>query len=187
MAWPSLITRAQCLLNPNRNPSLDRAGLEQLLREFLDVSTIVWLPFGHSLDVGPAGTDGHLDGLLGYLPPGRVLLEHAADPRSPEHARGLANLGALTAARDASGRAFEIVLLDPGLASPVCYGNHYVADGAVIVPVAGDSPADDAALAVLPSAYPGRRIVNVPGRVPSCGGGPRCITQQIPEGVALPG
>ena len=184
----TLITTEQCLLNPNRNPSLDRAGIEALLREFLGVSTVVWLPYGHSLDVGPEGTDGHLDGVLGYLAPGRVLLEHTADPRSPEHARGLANLAALRSARDASGRVFDVTFLDPGLDSPVSYANHYVANGAVIVPVAGDSPADEAALAVLAAAYPGRRVVGVPGRVLSFGGGgPHCITQQIPEGVALPG
>lgn len=181
----TLITTEQCLLNPNRNPHLSRAQIEQGLRAHLGVDTVVWLPWGHSLDTGPAGTDGHVDGVLQYVAPGHVVLEHVSDPASPEHERGLANLAALQAAVDARGRTFEITLLDPGADAEVSYANHYLANGAVIVPVAGGS-ADDAALDVLRSVHPGRVVVGVPGTVLAAGGGgPHCITQQIPVGVAL--
>jgi agmatine deiminase len=182
----TLITTEQCLLNPNRNPMLSRAQIEDGLRAYLGVTTIIWLPFGHSLDTGPEGTDGHIDGVLQYVAPGRVLLEHVADLASPEHHRGLANLGALDAARDAAGRPLEVVVLDPGPVASVSYANHYLANGAVIVPVGGDA-ADDAALAAMAVAYPDREVVAVPGRMLALGGGgPHCITQQIPEGVTLP-
>jgi agmatine deiminase len=183
----TLVTTEQCLLNPNRNPGLSRARIEDELRASLGASTIIWLPFGHSLDTGPEGTDGHVDGVLQYVAPGRVLLEHVADPRSPEHERGLANLAVLHAARDAAGRSFEVVVLDPGPDSPVSYANHYLANGAVIVPLAGNDAVDGPALQALAAAYPDRRVVGVPGRTLAFGGGgPHCITQQIPAGVALP-
>ena len=63
----TLITTEQCLLNPNRNPDLSREQIEQGLKDYLGVSTVIWLPFGHSLDTGPAGTDGHVDGVLQYV------------------------------------------------------------------------------------------------------------------------
>jgi agmatine deiminase len=182
----TVITTEQCLLNPNRNPHLDRAGIEQGLRDHLGATVIVWLPYGHSLDTGPAGTDGHIDGVLQYVAPGHVLLEVVADPDSPEHARGVANLDCLRAARDAAGRQLEITILDPGCDAAVSYANHYLANGAVVVPVSGD-PIDAVALATLQATYPDREVVGVPGATLAYGGGgPHCITQQIPVGVQIP-
>lgn len=180
----TVVTTEQCLLNPNRNPALDREQISGLLCDYLGASTVVWLPFGHSLDTGPTGTDGHVDGVLQFVGPGRVLLELVADPASPEHARGVANLEVLRSSRDAQGRSFVVELLDPGVDAEVSYANHYLANGAVIVPVAGE---DAPALERLAAVYPDREIVAVPGAtIAAGGGGPHCITQQIPDGIELP-
>ena len=53
------ITTEQCLLNPNRNPTLSREQIEQVLRDYLGVDTIVWLGLGHD----DRDTDGHIDGV----------------------------------------------------------------------------------------------------------------------------
>jgi agmatine deiminase len=180
------ITTEQCLLNPNRNPQLSRAQIEQGLKDYLGATTVIWLPYGHSLDVGPEGTDGHVDVVLQYVSPGRVLLELVSDPASPEFERGRANLERLRASRDAAGRTFDVELIDTGLHALVPYANHYLANGAVIVPLGG-TEADPAALEGIRSVYPDRKVVGVPGDVIAFGGGgPHCITQQIPAGVALP-
>jgi agmatine deiminase len=179
----TLITTEQCLLHPNRNPHLGREQIEQGLRDHLGVSTVIWLPWGHSLDTGPAGTDGHVDGVLQYVAPGHVMLECIADPSSPEHVRGLANLEVLHSAVDAAGRSLRVTVLDPGADAQVSYANHYLANGAVIVPVTGDR-CDEVALGVLRGVHPDRDVVGVPGTVLAYGGGgPHCITQQIPVGV----
>jgi agmatine deiminase len=181
----TLITTEQCLLNRNRNPDMTRQAIETGLKEYLGVTTAIWLPYGHSTDVGPAGTDGHVDGVLQYAAPGRVMLEAPSDPTSPDFARGQENLACLRRARDADGRAFDITILDPGPTATVSYANHYLANNAVIVPVGGDE-ADEPALATLRGLYPHRDVVGVPGGALAYGGGgPHCITQQIPEGVAL--
>jgi agmatine deiminase len=182
----TVITTEQCLLNPNRNPHLSREQIEQGLKDFLGATTVVWLPFGHSLDTGPSGTDGHIDGVLQYVAPGRVLLEVVTDPKSPEFARGQANLAQLRASVDATGRPFEVTMLDPGPQATVSYANHYLANGAVIVPTDGGR-ADVVALETLAMLHPDRQVVGVPGEaVAYGGGGPHCITQQIPHGVVLP-
>lgn len=176
----SLITTEQCLLNPNRNPHLSKAEIEQGLKDYLGVATVTWLPFGHSLDVGPAGTDGHVDGVAQYVAPGRVLLEVPSDPRSSEYERARENLARLRGSRDAAGRTLEIDLLDPDLESEVSYANHYLANGAVIVPVEGDER-DAGVLEFLARVHPDREIVGVPGStIAFGGGGPHCITQQVP-------
>lgn len=182
----TLITTEQCLLNPNRNPHLTREQIEEGLADYLGVSTVVWLPYGHSLDTGPAGTDGHVDGVLQYAGPGRVLLELVADPDSADCARGAANLDVLIDARDAAGRRFEIATLDPGANSGVSFANHYLANGAVIVPIGGTA-CDDPALDAIRRLHPDRKVVGVPGRTLALGGGgPHCITQQIPTGIEVP-
>jgi agmatine deiminase len=179
----TVITTEQCLLNPNRNPHLTREQIEQGLKDYLGATTVIWLPFGHSLDTGPAGTDGHVDGVLQYAGPGHVLLELTSDHDSPEYLRGQQNLARLRASRDASGRSFDIATLDPGPTAIVAYANHYLANGAVIVPLGGDA-ADGPAIETLRGVYPHREVVGVPGAtIAFGGGGPHCITQQIPEGV----
>ncbi len=183
----TLLTTEQCLLDPNRNPTMTRDEIEQGLKDYLGVATVIWLPFGHSLDVGPEGTDGHVDGVAQYLAPGRVLLEAPADRASSEFAPSQANLARLRATADARGRALDVTVLDPGPSSGVSYANHYLANGAVIVPIAG-SASDEPVLAFLGDVYPDRTVVGVPGAALAYGGGgPHCITQQIPAGaVARP-
>jgi agmatine deiminase len=67
----------------------------------------------------------------------------------------------------------------------VSYLNCYLANGAVVVPLAG-GPTDELALARLKDAFPDRAVVGVPGATLSCGGGgPHCITQQMPLGKAV--
>jgi agmatine deiminase len=182
----TVITTEQCLLNPNRNPEMSRQQIESALMEYLGVSTVIWLPYGHSLDTGPAGTDGHVDGVLQYTSAGCVLLEAVADTSSPEYERGVANLERLHNSRDAAGRSFNVAVLDPGSLASVSYANYYLANGAVIVPIAGEQ-ADGPALEVLRAQHPDRVIVGVPGETLAFGGGgPHCITQQIPLGVKIP-
>jgi agmatine deiminase len=176
----TLVTTEQCLLNPNRNPHLSHSQIEDLLRDYLGVTTIIWLPFGHSADVGPEGTDGHVDGVLQYVGPGRVLLEMTSLPGHVDHERGMANLAILRAATDALGRPLDVTLLDPGADSELSYSNFYLANDAVIVPVMGDAR-DDAALQTLRATFPEREVVGVPGEtIAFGGGGPHCITQQVP-------
>ena len=182
----TLITTEQCLLHPNRNPELTREDIEQGLRDYLGVTAIVWLPYGHHLDVGPAATDGHIDGVAQFVAPGRVLLEVPADAASPGNPGGQENLERLRLARDSRGRAFEVSLLDPGTDAVVSYANHYLANGAVVVPTAGTA-SEAEALDVLRTVYPDREVIAVPGQTLAFGGGgPHCITQQIPEGNATP-
>jgi agmatine deiminase len=179
----TLLTTEQCLLNPNRNPTLDRAAIEGILHRYLGVTTVLWMPFGHSLDTGPVGTDGHVDGVAQWIGPGRILLELPESEHSSEYHRARANLAALRGRTDAAGREVTIEPFDPPLEADVSYANHYLANGAVIVPVDG-GPGVHASLAALQAMYPDRDVVGVDAAViASGGGGPHCITQQIPAGA----
>lgn len=178
----TVLTTEQCLLNPNRNASMSKAEIEQALMDYLGATTVIWLPFGHSLDVGPEGTDGHVDGIAQYLAPGQIVLEVPASEVATEYLTGRRNRESLAAAKDASGRELDVSVLDPGADGSVAYCNYYLANGAVIVPVAGDGR-DEAPLEQIADLHPGRKVVGVPGETLAFGGGgPHCITQQVPQG-----
>ncbi|KOG36703.1 MULTISPECIES: agmatine deiminase family protein [Streptomyces] len=180
----TLITTEQCLLHPNRNPGMNRDEIETELKSRLGVYKVVWLPYGGLLDTE---TDGHVDGVCAFAAPGKVVVSLPDDPAHPDYVRMRANRAVLEATTDAQGRPFEIIDVPQtafvemaGGEVEVSYLNYYVANGGVVVPVAG-LPRDDEALAVIEAAYPGRKVVGV--RAPGIaygGGGVHCITQQIP-------
>ena len=179
----TLLTTEQCLLNPNRNPTWSRERLEQGLRDFVGVETIVWLGKGHSSD---RDTDGHIDGIAIYVEPATVALLAPEDPEDPDHASGRENAERLRSARDARGRTFEVIPFETTPAGVVPYLNVYLANGGAIVPVAG-RPEDHEALERIAKLLPDREVVAVSGNCLTYGGGgPHCITQQRPVGVPVP-
>jgi agmatine deiminase len=179
----TLITTEQCLLNPNRNPAMSRAQIEATLAATLGIERTIWLPYA----IDDRDTDGHVDLVAMFIEPGRVVWQGCDDPRDPEYERLAISRRCLDGARDAAGRAIEVVDLPTlpycdvdGERLPVPYANLYLCNGAVIVPVTGH-PADAAALATIGGCWPDRDVVPVPGNVIAFGGGgPHCMTQQIP-------
>ena len=66
----TLLTTEECLLNRNRNPSLDRSQIEGHLRDHTGAEKIIWLGAGVFEDE----TDGHIDNLACFVRPGVVAL-----------------------------------------------------------------------------------------------------------------
>ena len=200
----TLLTTEECLLNPNRNPALDRAQIEDALRAYLGVEKIVWLGAGVFGDE----TDGHVDNLCCFARPGEVVLTWTDDRRDPQYRISRDAQERLMAARDARGRRFSIHKLvqpgpqkitaaeareidpvegtkprRPGERMAASYVNFYLANGAVVMPLL-DRNRDAAAARTLRRVFPGRQVVGVPGREILLGGGNiHCITQQIPAGA----
>lgn len=180
----TLITTEQCLLHPNRNPGMNREEIEAELKARLGITKVIWLPYGGLLDTE---TDGHVDGVCAFAAPGKVVVSLPDGPEHPDHARMRANRAVLEVTTDARGRRLEIVDVPQtvftdvaGTEVEVSYLNYYVANGGVVVPVAG-LPEDEGALKVIASAYPGRKVVGVvAAAIAYGGGGVHCITQQIP-------
>jgi agmatine deiminase len=173
-----LLTTEECLLNPNRNPDRTREEIEELLGAHLGIEQVVWLGQGLIED---RDTDGHVDLVASFCAPGRVLLQTVAED-NPNFERCEENR------RRAQAAGLEVVPVDrlayvevAGEEVAVSYLNHYVCNGAVIVPVAGTED-DEPALHAIRSGFPDREVVAVPGRVLAYGGGgPHCITQQVPR------
>ena len=176
----TLLSTEQCLLNPNRNPGLGREDIEAALAEHLGIERIVWLGQGLIED---RDTDGHVDLIAAYTAPGHVLLQ-MVEEENPNFAFCAENRERVRAAGiEATELPFLPYTTVAGEPVAAGYLNLYVCNRAVIVPVIG-AETDEAALAIIGSAYPDREIVPVPGAVLAYGGGgPHCITQQVPVNV----
>lgn len=197
----TLFTTEECLLNPNRNPGLSRAEIEQRLRDYLNVEKIIWLERGLYNDE----TSGHIDNLLSPVRPGLVALAWSDDPSDPQFEISREAHARLSRTPDARGRQLGIVKLHvpaPVIITPeesagvdaiqgtlpraagdrlaASYANYYTCNGGVIVPTFGD-PRDAKALEILRGLYPDRRVVGIVAREILLGGGNiHCITQQQP-------
>lgn len=179
----TVLTTEQCLLNPNRNPQLDRAGIERYLRDYLNVSKVLWLGGGIVGD----DTDGHIDELARFVAPRTVVAAVEDDPSDANYAPLAENLARLRTFTDQDDRPLEIVALPMPAPKffgehrlPACYLNFYIANGVVIVPVF-DDPADAAALETLAKLFPTRQVRPIRAIDLIWGlGAFHCITQQEP-------
>jgi agmatine deiminase len=185
----TLITTEQCLLNPNRNPNLTRQQIEERLALYLGVTKVIWLGEGLEDDE----TDGHVDNIVCFAAPGRVLVYGSAEKGSLNDRVMRDNIARLRGARDARGRELEIIELpEPlrrerhdGRRLDMSYINFYYANYGIVMP-SFDDPADAVVLSVMEKAFPDRRIVQVSALdIVQGGGGIHCITQQQPAGQVL--
>ncbi|MEQ9410649.1 MAG: agmatine deiminase family protein [Fuerstiella sp.] len=186
----TLLTTDNCLLNKNRNPQLDRAAMERLLKTHLQTDTIVWLP-GHGI-LGD-DTDGHIDQVARFVNDRTVLVAAPYDADAPEAADLRANFDAVAAAQNQAGvqlQPVELKMPAPKYQQnhrlPACYCNFYIANKGIIVPTF-DDPADETALQVLQHAFPNHRIVGVSAIDLIWGlGAFHCMTQQQPATGSSP-
>ena len=200
----TLLTTEQCLLHPNRNPSLTRGEIESALQDYLNIQHIIWLPRGVYEDE----TDGHIDNLCCFVQPGVVALTWTDDRTDPQYDRSAQAYENLRSAHDARGRPLEVHKIHQpnpiymtaeeangldfvdstkprraGDRLPASYINFYIANGGIILPTF-DDPNDAKAQAMLAKLFPDREIVGIFAREILLGGGNiHCITQQQPSGL----
>lgn len=203
----TLLATEECLLNPNRNPTLERSQIEALLCEYTGVEKVVWLGRGVYLDE----TSGHVDNLACFVRPGVVALDWTEDRDDPQFEISLDARRRLEAATDARGRSFEVVTLPmpgpleiteeeawgidevegtkprpPGDRLAGSYVNYYTSTNRIVYPLL-DERTDDEAGEILQRLYPEREVIGVPAREILLGGGNiHCITQQVPRPVPRP-
>ncbi len=179
----TVLTTEACLLNPNRNPHLSREEIEEYLRGFLGVRTVLWLGEGIVGD----DTDGHVDDLTRFVNPTTVVTVVEEDPVDENYGLLQENLVRLQMMKDQDGRALRIVELPmPGVVEhegqrlPASYANFYIANGLVLVPTYGHVN-DRRAVEILQGEFPDRRVVGIDSRELIWGlGSFHCISQQEP-------
>ncbi|MBI5017644.1 MAG: agmatine deiminase family protein [Deltaproteobacteria bacterium] len=184
----TILTTSECLLGPNRNPHLDRAGVEAVLRAELGADRFLWLQNGHL--VGD-DTDAHVDTLARFAP-GDTIVHVACDDPGDEHFEVLRRMeDELRGFRTRQGRPYRLIPLPwpapvadgDGRRLPATYANFLVLNGAVLVPTYRDRR-DAEALAAVARAFPGREVIGLDCRpLVLQHGSLHCVTMQLPKGV----
>jgi len=181
------MTTEKCLLNPNRNASLNKQEIEQALNETLGMKRLLWLENG---SLAGDDTDAHIDTLARFAPNGIVYVQ-CDDDQDPHFDQLHKMEQELKAAKDINGQPYTLYPLPwpkeirngEGERLPATYANFLVINGAVLVPVYND-PSDAKALDVIASAYPGRDVIGIDCRVIiEQFGSLHCLTMQLPEGL----
>ena len=159
----TLLTSEQCLLNPNRNPSLDRAALENLLSLYLGTPRVLWLKDGIVGD----DTDGHIDDLARFVNETTVVCAYEEDHNDVNYPMLRENFELLSQMRTVKGQQLGVVklpmpaaVMDGEKRLPASYANFYIGNAAVVVPLFGCDN-DRRALDILRPYFPDRQIVGI--------------------------
>jgi agmatine deiminase len=179
----TVLTTESCLLNPNRNPHLSKAQIEQYLRDFLGVTNVLWLGDGIVGD----DTDGHVDDFTRFVNPTTVVTVVEDDRADENYTLLRENLARLRTMKDQDGTPLRVVELPmPGVVEhdgqrlPASYANFYIANKMVLVPTYRHVN-DKRALEILQREFPDRRVIGIDSMELIWGlGSFHCISQQEP-------
>lgn len=174
----TVLTTEQCLLNKNRNPELSRSDVENYLKEYLNVSRVLWLGEGIVGD----DTDGHIDDIARFVSEDTVLCAVEDDPSDDNYQILKDNYERLLAF------GLNVVKLPmPGNIAdrharlPASYANFYIGNAVVVVPIFNHSK-DQRALEIIQDCFPDRRVVGVHATAMVHGLGTiHCCSQQEPR------
>ncbi len=185
----TLLTTAQCLLNPNRNPQYGQSEIEEHLARRLGVNHFLWITEGY---LAGDDTDSHIDTLARLCPDNTILYVKCADP-SDEHYAALQRMEEqIKAFRTPEGEPYRLITVpmppavydEEGERLPATYANYLVMDKAVLYPTYGSPETDEAARLAIIKAYPSREAVGVPcNALIRQHGSLHCATMQYPRGL----
>jgi len=171
------VTTEQCLLNPNRNPGLSKADIEERLKRDCGFDRVLWLGEGLACD----HTDGHVDNLARFVAPGELAVPLATGPDDP-------NAHVYADARERA-KDFGLVVRDvpsPGrieaadLVEPASYMNFAICNALVVVPTYG-TVHDEDGVAAIADLFPDRATIGIPADAVLSGGGSfHCASQHAP-------
>ena len=179
----TVLTSRSCLLNPNRNPHLSQAQIEQYLCDYYGVEQVLWLSDGIVGD----DTDGHIDDTVRFVNEDTVIAMVEPNEQDENHAVLAQNLRELQAMRLPNGKPLNIVEIPMPAAvvidefrAPGSYANFYICNAGVLVPTF-DCAQDTFALETLAQFFTDRPVIGLSAKKIIWGQGSfHCLTQQEP-------
>lgn len=183
----TLLTSEECLMDQKtqvRNPGFSKADYEEIFREYLGISNVIWLGDGITGD----DTHGHIDDLARFVNEDTIITVVESDPKDSNYKALQENLKRLQSSKLENGETPKIVCLPmpqklefDGLQLPASYANFLIMNKSVLVPVFND-PRDREALNIIAECFPERTVIPVSAIDLIWGFGTlHCLSQQIPE------
>jgi agmatine deiminase len=180
----TILTSTACLLNPNRNPHLNREQIESYLINYYGAEQILWVNEGIVGD----DTDGHIDDTVRFVNKDTVITVVEEDKNDENYELLQSNLRQLKQMRLSNGKQLNIVELPMPEAFiyddqrlPCSYANFYIANKSVIVPLFNCSN-DEKSLQIISNCFPDREVIGIDSREIIWGlGSFHCLSQQEPS------
>ncbi|MCP9766981.1 agmatine deiminase family protein [Lacihabitans sp. LS3-19] len=184
----SVMTSKSCLLNKNRNPSLDQSQIENYLCTFYGVNQVLWIEDGIIGD----DTDGHIDDTVRFVAEDRIITMIEKNKSDENHLILEENLKLLKKMRLLNGKQLEIVeiempepVIDNGERLPASYANFCITNKNVIVPTYRCKN-DDKALNLIQACFKDREVIGIDSTDIIWGlGSFHCLSQQEPKATLV--
>ncbi len=180
----NLLVTSECLLEPNRNPMLNRSEIEKKLIDLFGLRKVLWIDHGFLCG---DDTDSHIDTLVRFAPDNKIVYVGCDDPDDTHYSALSLMEKQLEDLTGADGNRFTLVRLpmaDPcyegDFRLPATYANYLVLPDAVIMPSYNSPEKDSMAAELLAGAY------NLPVIKVDCRalirqhGSLHCSTMQLP-------
>ncbi len=166
----TLLTTSECLLNPNRNPQMDKAAIEHLLLDKLNAKRLLWLDHGY---LAGDDTDSHIDTLARLCPQDTIVYVKCDDPADEHYEQLKLMEEQLEAFETIQGKPYRLLALpmaplmfdEDGMRLPSTYANYLVINNRVLMPTYGDAELDAKAARVLEEAFAGYSVTGIDCRV----------------------
>jgi agmatine/peptidylarginine deiminase len=181
----TLLSTWHCL--HERHPDKSRADIETVLKTSLNQQRVLWLEHGY---LEGDDTDAHIDTLARFASDSTIIYQGCDDPQDSHYAELQAMASELSQLRTAAGTPYALhalpwpnPIVDDGRRLAASYANFLIINGAVLMPVYGDT-ADGQALSVMRKAFPDHEVIGIPCRdLIWQNGSLHCCTMQLPEGL----
>jgi len=160
----TILTTAQCLLSPYRNPEFGQQQIEEKLKSYFGAKRILWLNHGY---LAGDDTDSHIDTLARFCNAQTIAYIQSTDPED-EHFQALKLMEEeLQNFRTLDGKPYQLIPLpmptityEKGNRKPATYANFLIINGAVLVPTY-QAPEDGKALKILRNCFPQREVIGI--------------------------
>jgi agmatine deiminase len=174
----TLLTTAECLLSPNRNPHLSKKQIESKLKKLFGVNRILWLNHGY---LAGDDTDSHIDTLARLCDENTIAYVQCTNKKD-EHYKALQKMEKeLKKFKKIDGLPYHLVALPM---ADACFDNEghrfLIINGAVLVPTYKVKQ-DAEALAIIKGVFPKHEVIGI-----DCSslilqhGSLHCVTMQYP-------
>lgn len=162
----TIITTEECLLDDQtqvRNPGFTKKDYENVFKNYLGVTKVIWLNKGITGD----DTHGHVDDITRFVNGSTIVTVIEDHPNDPNYIPLMENREILEEVTFENGLKPEIIELPmpspvmfKGERLPASYANFYISNYAVLVPTFND-PNDKIALGILSELFNDRPVIGI--------------------------
>jgi len=181
----TIMTTSNCMLNKNRNPSLNKTSIEKQLLNTLGASKVLWLNSG---ELDGDDTDSHIDTLARFVSSNTIVYQGCDDIDDENYSSLKSMEEELKTFTNSKNKPYELVKL-PGIKAiynegerlPATYANFLIINDAVLVPTYNDTN-DEKTINIFKELFPSRDIISI-----GCTtlikqhGSLHCVTMQYPK------